>query len=283
MTGGVLMNRRRLVTTIRGVLASVAAAAIVLGTNGITSHAQGGRIRIARDLRERAARDGRVRVLVELNLPGHVADGRLPNVLARLGQRQRVSAIQSRVLTRLSAASQRVIHRYQTLPYIALDVDASALTSLDNDSNDVVQVLDDTIVRPVLAESAPLVQADQAWAAGYDGTGTTIAILDTGVESTHPFLAGKVIEEACYSGDIPGLTTSFCPNGLSEQIGPGAATPCWLDGCYHGTHVAGIAAGNGAGAGMPFSGVAKGANIMAVQVFSQIDNELACGGVAPCL
>ena len=283
MTGGVLMNRRRPVTTIRGVLASVAAAAIVLGTNGITSHAQGGRIRIARDLRERAARDGRVRVLVELNLPGHVADGRLPNILARLGQRQRVGALQSRVLSRLSAASRRVVHRYETLPYIALDVDASALTSLDNDSNDVVQVLDDTIVRPVLAESAPLVQADQAWAAGYDGTGTTIAILDTGVESTHPFLAGKVIEEACYSGDIPGLTTSFCPNGLSEQIGPGAATPCWLDGCYHGTHVAGIAAGNGAGAGMPFSGVAKGANIMAVQVFSQIDNELACGGVAPCL
>jgi subtilisin len=283
MNGGVLMNRKRLSTTIRGALASVAAAAIVLGTHGITSHAQGGPIRIARDLRDRAARDGRVRVLVELNLPGHVAEGRLPNILARLGQRQRLSALQSRVISRLSGASRRVVRRYETLPYIALDVDAGELTSLDNDSTDVVQVLDDAIVRPVLAESAPLVQADQAWAAGYDGTGTTIAVLDTGVESSHPFLTGKVIEEACYSGDIPGLTTSFCPNGLSEQIGPGSATPCWLDGCYHGTHVAGIAAGNGAGAGMPFSGVAKGASIMAVQVFSQIDNELACGGVAPCL
>ena len=277
------MNRKRLSTTIRGVLASVAAVAIVLGSHEITSHAQNGPVRIARELRDRAARDGRVRVLVQLNVPGHVPEGRLPNILARLGQRQRVSAIQSRVLTRMSAASRRVVHRYETLPYIALDVDAGALTTLDNDSGDVVQVIDDAIVRPVLSESAPLVQADQAWAAGFDGTGTTIAILDTGVETSHPFLAGKVVEEACYSGDIPGLTTSFCPNGLSEQIGPGSATPCWLDGCYHGTHVAGIAAGNGAGAGMPFSGVAKGANIMAVQVFSQIDNALACGGVAPCL
>ena len=198
MTGGAHMNRKRLSTAIGGVLASVAAAAIVLGTHSITSHAQGGRIRIARDLRDRAARDGRVRVLVELNVPGHIPDGRLPNILARLGQRQRVGAVQSRVLSRLSGASRRLVHRYETLPYIALDVDASALTSLDNDANDVVQVLDDTIVRPVLAESAPLVQADQAWAAGYDGTGTTIAILDTGVESSHPFLAGKVVEEACY-------------------------------------------------------------------------------------
>src|SRR5262245_62532364 len=104
MTGGVLMNKR-LSTTIRGVLASVAAVAIVLGTHSITSHAQGGRIRIARDLRDRAARDGRVRVLVELNVPGHIPDGRLANILARLGQRHRGGPIPSRVMSRLSCAS----------------------------------------------------------------------------------------------------------------------------------------------------------------------------------
>src|SRR5207302_10903697 len=39
----------------------------------------------------------------------------------------------------------------------------------------------------------------------------------------------------------------------------------------------------GASAGVAFSGVAKGAQLMAVQVFSEIDSILSCGGAAPCL
>ncbi|OFW25350.1 MAG: hypothetical protein A3H97_06430, partial [Acidobacteria bacterium RIFCSPLOWO2_02_FULL_65_29] len=264
-------------------LATIAAVSVVLVAYNAPSQAQGGPPRVPRELGDRAAREGRVRVLVQLNLADHVPDGDLPNGLARLGQRQRLSTLQARVLSRLSPSSLRVVHRYTTLPYVALDVDASALAALEAASSDVVQVLDDVLVRPVLSESAPLIQSDQVWAAGYDGAGTTIAVLDTGVEASHPFLAGKVVEEACYSSDQPGLSSSFCPNGLSQQIGPGAAPPCWLDGCYHGTHVAGIAAGNGVLAGQPFSGVARGADIMAVQVFSQIDNSIACGGYAPCL
>jgi subtilisin family serine protease len=277
------MNNKRLMTTLRGGVVAIAAAAAVLVWQQTPSEAQGGPPRVPRDLRDRAARDGRVRVLVQLNLPGHIPDGRLPNAASRLGQRQRLNALQSRVLSRLSPLSSRIVHRFATLPYVAVEVDVNALTALENAPGDVVQVMEDAIVRPVLSESAPLIQADQAWAAGFDGTGTTVAVVDTGVETTHPFLAGKVVEEACYSSDQPGLSTSFCPNGLSEQIGPGAAAPCWLDGCYHGTHVAGIAAGNGDLAGQPFSGVAKGADVMAVQVFSQIDNAIACGGFAPCL
>src|SRR4029078_10523763 len=100
------------------------------------------------------------------------------------------------------------------------------------------------------------------------GTGTVVAILDTGVDASHPFLAGKVIDEACFSSTIAGLSQSVCPNGTGQQCGTGAAAPCSLDSCLHGTHVAGIATGNGASAGQPFSGVAKGARIVAVQVFS---------------
>ena len=56
------------------------------------------------------------------------------------------------------------------------------------------------------------------------------------------------------------------------------------DDCDHGTHVAGIAAGkNGSFAGNTFSGVAKDASIIAIQVFSRFDNGGFCGGSSPCV
>jgi subtilisin family serine protease len=256
----------------------------IVSAQGTPPRQESGGAPVGRELHDRADREGHVRVLVELRSPGAPArEGRLPDVAAVAAQRTAVGAVRARVLAKLPPTGHRVIRRYDIVPFVALEVTPEALSILERSSTDVARVLEDAILIPVLAESVPMIQADQIWASGYDGTGTMVAILDTGVDRAHAFLGGRVTEEACFSSTVSGTSVSVCPNGTDEQSGPGSAAPCALETCLHGTHVAGIAAGNGALAGQPFSGVAKNAEVMAVQVFSQIVDPVSCGGIVPCL
>ncbi len=277
------MTPRRTTALPATVTCAIAVVLALAQWPGHSVRAADGVVEIPQELRARAERDGRVRVLVEINLPADrfVAEARLPDATAVTVQRRSIDAAALRILSKLQR-NGRLVHRYQTVPYLALELTPAALATLETSPSDIVRVIDDAIVRPVLADSVPLIEGDQAWDTGFDGSGTMIAVLDTGVDRTHPFLAGKVAEEACFSSTVAGVSTSFCPNGLEQQVGPGSATPCPLSDCIHGTHVAGIAAGNGIPAGQPFSGVARGAELMAVQVFSRITNPLSCGGPAPC-
>ena len=117
-----------------------------------------------------------------------------------------------------------------------------------------------------------------AWASGFKGAGTTIAVLDTGVQTDHPFLmngtAQKTVGEACFASAFGYSTT--CPGGapmsVNEASKVGAGAPCPVDiitqgqkECIHGTHVAGIALG---GDGTGTSGIAPEASLISVQVFS---------------
>ncbi|SDU13168.1 S8 family peptidase [Jiangella alkaliphila] len=96
----------------------------------------------------------------------------------------------------------------------------------------------DAQVRPALSESVPQVGAPAAWAAGYDGAGVTVAVLDTGYDAAHPDLAGQVAGAADFSG-----------NGVQDAHG-------------HGTHVAATVAGTGAASGGARPGVAPGADLL---------------------
>jgi subtilisin family serine protease len=78
-------------------------------------------------------------------------------------------------------------------------------------------------------------------------------------------LAGRIVEEACFSA------LSDCPNGLTQMFGPGAAVPCAISGCDHGTRVAGIAVGDDPDGVL--IGVAPHADLIAIQVFSDINGE----------
>lgn len=144
-----------------------------------------------------------------------------------------------------------------------LDPDA-LLTLIESGQTDSIEI--DALHRPSLLESLPIIGADVAHESGVDGDAFVIAVLDTGVEASHPLFGGRVVEEACFS------TPGQCPNGSTSMFGPGAAAPCAHSACGHGTHVAGIAIAEDPDG--PLAGVAPHANLIAIQIFSEVDGDL---------
>ena len=166
------------------------------------------------------------------------------------------------------------------LVFALLDVDG--ITALQNDPAVAAIHLDERHDTS-LFESTTTIGSATANAAGYTGAGTSVAVLDTGVLSSHEFLAGQVVGEACFSTNYAaGGATSVCPGGGETAFGTGAGAPCDTD-CQHGTHVAGIVAGKQlTRGGRTVSGVAPGAKIIAVQVFTKFTS--GCGaGVPVCI
>jgi subtilisin len=208
-------------------------------------------------LLEKAQKEGSVRVIVGLRTD-FTPEGRLSGAQVD-DQRGAIESAGAGLRAELSGAGYQTVREYETVPYIALKLTPEALRAVQ-DSPRTTTLQEDVDVPVDLADSAPIVQAPTMWANSLTGGGKTIAVLDTGVDRFHPFLGGRVVEEACYSDG------SNCPNGQKTQTGTGSGAPCtYANDCRHGTHVAGIAAGQGNFA----SGVAPNANIMSVQVFSK--------------
>ncbi|MGW1720278.1 S8 family peptidase [Streptomyces sp. NPDC002156] len=118
-----------------------------------------------------------------------------------------------------------------------------AVTNGDRTAAGIAHVWLDGTRKASLDKSVPQIGAPKAWAAGYDGKGVKIAVLDTGVDATHPDLKSQVIAAKNFT---PAATTD-------DKVG-------------HGTHVASIAAGTGAKSGGKYKGVAPGAKIISGKV-----------------
>lgn len=222
---------------------------------------------IADALRARAASQGPLRLIVQLQAP-QLDFGKLDQA-ARQSRFQVIDDLQTGLLVQLRHTGLRELARFKTIPFMVVLADAQTLEALVR-LPQVISIQEDIPEPPTLASSVPIIGAPAAWTEGFEGTGQAVAVLDTGVDTGHAFFPpGKVVAEACFSTTFAtDKSTSVCPGGAPSSTASGSGTYCPLSygGCDHGTHVAGIAVGND-GVG-PNIGVAPDAQLIPIQVFS---------------
>jgi subtilisin family serine protease len=168
-----------------------------------------------------------------------------------------IAAIRTRVLSRIGQTDFSVTHEWQTVGAMAGYVTARGLAKLASDP-DVIGVSLDRRIHVQLDRSAPLIHAEDLHAHGFTGVGAPIAVLDSGVDVSHPDLVGSVVAEQCFCAGC-------CPGGGSQQSGPGSAR----DDNGHGTRVTGIIAAKG---NVAAAGVAPQAGIVAVKIIDKNGN-----------
>ncbi|KAA1423886.1 S8 family serine peptidase [Mumia zhuanghuii] len=191
-----------------------------------------------------------------------------------------------------------VVRTMSRLPVAVLEVPADELEQLAAHP-DVVSLMEDVPERPSLASSLPVINGDDVHGLGFDGTGATVAVLDTGIDADHPFYGtggARIVSQFCSSTPAASDEDSLCPDGTTTD------TNATVDGvaaclnatnaniCDHGSHVAGIAAGSAAtdSTNAPGDGVAPGAQLIAMQVFTRFNDTADCdpdgvGDPTPCV
>lgn len=189
-----------------------------------------------------------------------------------------------------------LLAEFSVTPGFALLASPSEIARL-NETAGVAYIVEDSLSRPLLDDSTTLIGVDQLWSQGIEGAGVAVAILDTGVEVEHPMTDPAITASACFNQIIADQSTSFCPGGVESVTSltdDSAGDSCveddidsvnGTDGCSHGTHVGSTAAGRTAtSSGGPVSGVARAADIIAVNVFARFQaSECGDDETEPCV
>ncbi|HEX5496119.1 MAG TPA: S8 family serine peptidase, partial [Mycobacteriales bacterium] len=149
------------------------------------------------------------------------------------------ASTRTRTLSVVHGAAIRVNRASAATFWDSIDTAGPAARGRLDFGRGIARVSLDLKVHATLDQSVPQIGAPTAWQAGIDGTGVKVAVLDTGIDATHPDFAGRIGAEANFT-DSPTTT---------DLLG-------------HGTHVASIVAGSGAASGGRFRGVAPGATLL---------------------
>ncbi|MFH2028012.1 MAG: S8 family serine peptidase, partial [Nanoarchaeota archaeon] len=112
---------------------------------------------------------------------------------------------------------------------------------------EIKSIKPNTKVEITMLDSASMIRSEQVRDIGYTGEDVTIAIIDTGVDYTHPDLGGCFGQGCKVAGGYDFVNNDFDP----------------MDDVGHGTHCAAIAAGDGA-----LKGIASNAKIIAYKVIN---------------
>lgn len=217
------------------------------------------------------ARDqGQARVVVMLKTSGE-RDAPSPRT-ARV-QAARIAQVRDAtdaVLRSLPGSDWRLQRRFSLVPALVLDADPRALQALAG--NPQVMRIDLDVGGSANAvapdESSVLNKVSGLQVLGLDGRGMKVAVIDSGVDTDHPDLRSRLVDQACFCSPGNSGSGGCCPNNTATQFGSGAAE----DNNGHGTNVAGIIVGEGTQAPR---GALPAAGLVAVKVLDA-NNRFCC-------
>jgi serine protease AprX len=163
------------------------------------------------------------------------------------------------VSSRIKQSGGKINHKYNLVAGVSADLPASSLEDLASDPG-VERVYLRKKYQIFRSDGIPLINADTA-SGNYsvNGSGINISILDTGVFNHTEFLSPeRIVKEKCFCMTSDMGNGGCCPPDYYNESDNAT------DDHSHGTHVTGIAAGEGGGGyGL---GVAPEANIFSVKV-----------------
>ena len=168
--------------------------------------------------------------------------------------RSEVRTVQNGIIPGLDSAQVRITNRFSYIFGFSADVTQQGLQDL-LDRDDVVAIEPDRILYANLAQGIPLMNATTP-RSSYYGSGLSIAICDTGIDTSHSALGGI---------GMPVFNTKVI-GGYDTGDDDGDPRPDPTLGNAHGTACAGIAAGSLGSTGDYIGGVAYGARLYAVKI-----------------